>query len=871
MTHLFGRYPVGRHSLLFLPLMLLFSCTSQIEEIAPAETGKTAAAAEYGVADIFLSEEMAGIVESAGWDGGVPKTKSAGFNSALGTLDTESMTRIFSDGGEFERRHREAGLHRWYRITYSRTIPLTKAADVLEPLDGVLEVSPVLRAKTETMPFNDPNLPRQWHYLNDGSLSRNHSAGADINVTPVWERYTCGNRAVIVAVLDGGIDRAHEDLAANYVGGKNFVSGGQITADDHGTHVAGTIAARNNNGIGVCGVAGGNAEDGQDGVGLLSCQIFIGQKADNQPDALVWAADNGAVIANNSWGFDFETREEAMATTIPGPLRTAIDYFIKYAGCDNDGNQRADSPMKGGLVVFAAGNDAWDVDPICQYEPVFSVGAIGPGFQRAYYSNYGSWVDIAAPGGEQSTQNNTLILSTLPGNKYGWLQGTSMACPHVSGVAALIVSHFGGPGFTADMLKKRLLDGAREDVLPATAQIGPLVDALGAFTTGKTSPPAAPGDAAFSSVGNRINASFTVTADEDGDAAFGYMLLASENRESLEGLSDPRNLPDDVFHSETLVGNLKAGEEMTASLGSLDFETEYHVGIIGFDYAQNYSGISEISQIRTSSNSSPVIRCLSGTEMLTLKAHETAAVSFEIYDPEGEEVTVSFSKTSSASSLERTGDTSWKLNINARMAKAGEYEDLISASDPFGKETEYSFRYEILPNHAPEVKKVIENIYSESKTGEYVLEMDDFFYDADGESLRYSVAGGSKTVATAELGGSSLKISVSGYGLCKFSVTASDAKNASCSLEFNLMSKNPDNPVEMYPVPVTDCLTIRTGLPVETYVSVTTLSGTVVHESLSTVSAFEPEVIDMKSCAPGRYRVKVIVGGKEYDRIVTKI
>lgn len=446
-----------------------------------------------------------------------------------------------------------------------------------------------------------------------------------------------------------------------------------------------------------------------------------------------------------------------------------------------------------------------------------------------------------------------------------------MACPHVSGVAALLVSYFGGQGFTVDMLKKRLLDGARKDVLSATAQIGPLIDALGAFSAGKTTPPAAPEDAVYSSIGNRINASFKVTADDGGDAAFGYMLLASRSRESLESLSDPRSIPEDVFHSETLVGNLKAGEEMTASLGALDFETEYHVGIIGFDYAQNYSGISEISEIRTAANSSPVIRCLSDKDTLSLKAHETAAVPFEIYDPEGEEITVSFSKGSSASSLEKNGERNWTLNINARMAKAGEYEDRISASDPFGKESSYSFRYEILPNHAPEVKQTIGNIYSESKTFEHVLEMNDFFYDSDGESLSYSVDGGGKTVASAELDGSSLKISVKGYGLCRFTVTASDARNASCSQTFSLMSKNPDNPVEMYPAPVTDYLTIRTGLPAETYVSVKSLSDAVVHESLSTVSAFEPKVIDLRACAPGRYKVNVTVGGKEYNRIIAKI
>ena len=120
-------------------------------------------------------------------------------------------------------------------------------------------------------------------------------------------------------------------------------------ADFHGTHVAGTVAARNNNGIGVCGVAGGDGTPNS-GVRIMSTGVFSGKRGQGGfAKAFVYAADNGAVISQNSWG------NQAPGRT-PGSYRDAIDYFIKYAGCDNDGNQLADSPMKGGVVIIASGN-----------------------------------------------------------------------------------------------------------------------------------------------------------------------------------------------------------------------------------------------------------------------------------------------------------------------------------------------------------------------------------------------------------------------------------------------------------------------------------------------------------------------------------
>ena len=178
------------------------------------------------------------------------------------------------------------------------------------------------------MPWNDPQMSLQWHYQNFGDIPYS-VAGADINLFDAWKVST-GSPDVVVAIIDGGIDTSHEDLSQNlYVNlaelngeagkdddgngyvddiyGFNFCTNeGKIYPHNHGTHVAGTVAAVNNNGIGVAGVAGGDGSV-QTGVRLMSCQVFDPRSGAGQGDfakALVYACENGASIAQCSWGWD---------------------------------------------------------------------------------------------------------------------------------------------------------------------------------------------------------------------------------------------------------------------------------------------------------------------------------------------------------------------------------------------------------------------------------------------------------------------------------------------------------------------------------------------------------------------------------------
>lgn len=239
---------------------------------------------------VRLTQDLSDLVEAqTGEDGEVRVNQVPALKSPAQTIDVRSMRRLFPYAGKFEERTRKEGLHLWYKVTFDEKEPLTRAASEFVGLDGVdiVELNPKIEivgnpevvgyvsARTSgitqnaALPFNDPQLSKQWHYYNDGTAASAQS-GCDINVFPVWQSYTTGNPDVIVSVVDGGIDYEHEDLADNMWHNPDKQGNGQygynfctnnfaVTADNHGTHVAGTIAAVNNNGIGVSGIEIGRA------------------------------------------------------------------------------------------------------------------------------------------------------------------------------------------------------------------------------------------------------------------------------------------------------------------------------------------------------------------------------------------------------------------------------------------------------------------------------------------------------------------------------------------------------------------------------------------------------------------------------------
>lgn len=394
-------------------------------------------------------------------------------------------------------------LEKWFLVSFDESLSNDVVAEALALDSRVMRVEydlPMKRVESTkvampterpattravTLPFDDPELEWQWHYYNDGSLDPDLCvAGADINLLNAW-KYTAGGSRVIVAVCDGGVMADHKDLADNMwvneaekngtqgvdddgngyvddVHGYNFFAdSGNVTPDDHGTHVAGTIAAVNNNGYAVCGIAGGTGNG--DGVKIMSIQIFEGEDGcytHQIAKGIKYAADNGAVIINNSWGYEPDSNVgDNDYEQWDSVLKSAFDYFKT--------NARLEGAMEGGLVVFAAGNESFSTSSYpAAYHDYISVSAMSSDFTAAYYTNYGPGVNVCAPGGDAyyGTFLTISSVSTTEQDGYEYMQGTSMACPHVSGCAALAVSYALKRGYTltADELHRLILTSVHD-------------------------------------------------------------------------------------------------------------------------------------------------------------------------------------------------------------------------------------------------------------------------------------------------------------------------------------------------------------------------------------------------------------------------
>ena len=493
-------------SLLLLSAALaLGSCTKDATEQATGPEPEAKAASKLvfssenavrGELLVCFGEEAVAGIESSVMQvtrsGGVAtRSGIADFDAVLGSIGVKALQRLFPVDERNEERTRAAGLHRWYVVEFDDAADLDKAAldmariaevskvEFNQQLMHVHEGRVIPLAETGAAPqtraavgFNDPHLGRQWHYINTGdkSIYSKIKAGADVNCDEAWQLCT-GDPRVIVAVVDNCVQWDHPDLAANMwtntaelngsegrdddsngyaddIHGFNFVDNTTLTistkgdAPDHGTHVAGTVAAVNNNGTGVAGIAGGSGKN--DGVKIMSCQIFHDKDGGDvamAAKAIKYAADNGAAIIQCSYGYPAGSgTSDAAYSSGASAEKQAIDYFIAKQNC---------AAVSGGLAIFAAGNDMTGMSSYPgAYRDYISVTAMSCDYTPAYYTNYGPGCNIAAPGGDayQSYLENintgaSEVLSTVNGGKYGYMQGTSMACPHVSGVAALGLSY----------------------------------------------------------------------------------------------------------------------------------------------------------------------------------------------------------------------------------------------------------------------------------------------------------------------------------------------------------------------------------------------------------------------------------------------
>ncbi|MGM9844565.1 MAG: S8 family serine peptidase, partial [Muribaculaceae bacterium] len=670
------------------------------------------------------------------------KARNGQLTTGVRSLDAVSakakvktMRRVFPYAPKYEARMALYGLDRWYEVTFDETKDPEEVKAMFAGTSGVQmatvkkpmslrdgsgayhTVSAMAVERPSTMPFNDPRLSSQWHYNNTGALSGSR-AGADINLFEAWKT-TTGKSDVIVAIIDGGIDYTHEDLAANVlineaelngtagvdddgngyvddVYGWNFcTNGSDVYPHNHGTHVAGTVAAVNNNGIGVCGVAGGDGTPGS-GVRMLSAQVFDSRSGSGNADyaaAIVYAANRGASLANCSWGW-------AEPDYYEQDVLDAIDYFVgTKASVEAEAGIKSQRNLAGGVMFFATGNDGatGNFYPAC-YENVVAVGSMINDYSIAPYSNYGSWVDIVAPGGLVTYGSQGGVLSTLPNDTYGFNEGTSMATPHVTGVAALVVSQHGNPEMSAETIRQQILTSVNDiyEYNPAVSGLHGVgyIDAVKALQmNAEGEAPESITDFSLLPAQDNITVEWVIPNSSTGNVNH-HILYYSTTEFTESELGTVSNVVIDTKFANS-------GETFQYELSGLKSLTTYYVAIKGVDRWGNAAALSPVKSATTNAGPKMTVDKTSLTMTVDAASSLTGVATFNIGNTDegllkwsGKIATKSYAAaTKSVSSNRLAPGAIGKLKSRLGATQYANTSEKFNTSDYKASEYPRSFKY----------------------------------------------------------------------------------------------------------------------------------------------------------------------------------
>ncbi|MTG97610.1 S8 family serine peptidase [Myroides sp. BIT-d1] len=868
----------------------------------------------------------------------------------LESIGAYKLKRVFPFAGKHEQMQVKENLHTWYTVwlDQQKVTPSIRSNKANISSDVVAYSEPVYEPRLESHTikpinslnvieasnsfFNDPLFSKQWNLLNTGTVGNYQNgdqhiissiAGADINVIPAWEQET-GSSDIIVSIVDGGVDIYHEDLIDNLwinegeiagngidddnngyiddIYGFNFVDEvGIIEPHDHGTHVAGVIAASNNNAKGISSIAGGNGKP-KSGVRIMSSQIFknnpnydandpdsrpnISVKSSNHSAAaIVYGANNGAVISQNSWGYD-------VGVKTPRVVKEAIEYFNKYAG--NSGKTK--KVINGGIVIFAASNDNTEFKTYPAAEPdVIAVAAYAPDFSATWYTNYGSWVDIAAPGGSSRVgkkyphiagEMTSGILSTISSSKgqsrYGYMQGTSMAAPHVSGIASLIISKYGNEAYTREDLKQRLLTSVK-GINANNYNTSMYYDKMGkGFIDASV---------ALSEFDHSVKPAEPFFVDEHIKQGYSSITLAwssilakeekNTNIESYVIYKSKREITNSNYDDnqveklEVPASYSNAEDVLKRTITDLKSGTTYYFAIKSF--ARNGKSSNLIiypGGIATLTNKAPLISTnIDLSKPIEIAGNDQLEVVFTVKDPEDH--TWDYVLSNSAQNYHhRTGNQVY-LKIFASKYYKGEHSVTLWVKDQYAAQSSMTIPFKVILKSPPRLKdqdKLIGVSYNQQES----FDLQKIIFDEHPEKLSFKIKSVANDHITASLNKGELTVIGKKLGSSAVTVIAMD--NHAQEVEFTLpvfVYKN-KGIYSLYPTIATSKVYVKLGQVVHGDVSlkIRDVTGRMVKKSSFNTSVLDPVkrtyLVDINSLSPGKYELSIIHNSNTYKEYFVK-